>query len=195
MCELTPLAMSQTKDELVKHLKLPPETYALMSKETDSVYVWLTAGKAHLKDNCKRKPPYDWSDIKEGSKDEAMKMIAGRGDQYTQYYWDLGNAGKDENWIAKWFLYHKFRYRDGRNRAHQKLPNNHRHTDKHANSSSRPRNSILRAEQSAYKEYYDAQVNNPGTSGNRYGNEQGYYTPAPVAAVGGTYIYDPVRDI
>jgi hypothetical protein len=28
---LAPLAMSQTKDDLLKHLNLPPETYALMA--------------------------------------------------------------------------------------------------------------------------------------------------------------------
>jgi hypothetical protein len=31
MAAITPLAMSQTKDDLLKHLNLPPETYALMA--------------------------------------------------------------------------------------------------------------------------------------------------------------------
>jgi hypothetical protein len=31
MAAIAPLAMSQTKDDLLKHLNLPPETYALMA--------------------------------------------------------------------------------------------------------------------------------------------------------------------
>jgi hypothetical protein len=81
----------------------------------------LTSEKSHLKSNCKRKPPYDWSDIRESSKDDAMREIAQGGDQYTGYYWRLALPTEDcPNWIARWFLYHKFRYRDGRNRTHQK---------------------------------------------------------------------------
>ncbi|KAH6673118.1 hypothetical protein B0J14DRAFT_461238, partial [Halenospora varia] len=115
---LPPLSMSQTKDDLLKHLNLPPETYTLMAKEADRVYRWLTEDKRHLRDKTsRRKPPYDWSDIVEKSKDEAMRRIAESGDEYTTYYWKLGEpAGDCPNWVARWFLYHKFRYRDGRNR-------------------------------------------------------------------------------
>jgi hypothetical protein len=82
-------------------------------------YKWLTSEKRHLKKNCKRKPPYDWSDIVENSKDEAMRRIAQSGNEHTSHYWNLGKQDSSEscpNWIARWFLYHKFRYRDGRNR-------------------------------------------------------------------------------
>lgn len=92
--------------------------FTLSQKETDVIYNWLISDKAHLKENSKRKAPYDWSDIQERAKDDAMAMIAQRGDQYTAYYWDLGvSRGNNPNWVAKWFLYHKFRYRDGRNRT------------------------------------------------------------------------------
>ena len=165
MAALAPIAMSQTKEDLLKHLNLPRETYALMAvctsplftippweltphlnfihakylhyftlsqKETDVIYNWLISDKAHLKENSKRKAPYDWSDIQERAKDDAMAMIAQRGDQYTAYYWDLGTSrGNSPNWVAKWFLYHKFRYRDGRNR-NQKGEKSH---DKHGSSS------------------------------------------------------------
>ncbi|ESZ98123.1 hypothetical protein SBOR_1502 [Sclerotinia borealis F-4128] len=115
--DLGPLAMSQTKDDLVKHLNIGAETYTLMAKETDKVYRWLISKKGHLKKNCKGKPPYDWSDIVERSKDEAMKLIAQGGTDETVYYWNLARPTPDcPNWIARWFLYHKFRYRDGRNR-------------------------------------------------------------------------------
>ena len=62
-----------------------------------------------------------------------MAMIAQRGNQYTAYYWDLGaSRGNNPNWVAKWFLYHKFRYRDGRNRTQKAGDKRH---DKHGSSS------------------------------------------------------------
>ncbi|TVY81614.1 hypothetical protein LSUE1_G005258, partial [Lachnellula suecica] len=137
MAGLAPLAMSQTKDDLLRHLSMAPETYTMMAKEADRYYKWLTQEKRHLKGNCKGKPPYDWSDIAEKSKEEAMKLIAQSGDTHTSYYWNLGNSsGGSPNWIAKWFLYHKFRYRDGRNRNQPTKGNNekgsHHHSSRHS---------------------------------------------------------------
>lgn len=89
-------------------------------KETDIAYKWLTTGTQHLKSNCTRDPPYDWSDITELSKEQAMIRLAQSGDAHTSAYWAMGNertADGCPNWIARWFLYHKFRYRDGRNRG------------------------------------------------------------------------------
>ncbi|KAL2070016.1 hypothetical protein VTL71DRAFT_14696 [Oculimacula yallundae] len=145
MAGLAPIAMSQTKDDLLRHLNLPPATYALMAKETEVVYNWLIAHKSHLKENGKRKPPFDWSDIQERAKDDAMTMIAQGGDQYTTYYWDLGStSGNTPNWVAKWFLYHKFRYRDGRNRSQK---SGEKHRDKHGSSK---HTHISKEEQSKY---------------------------------------------
>ncbi|KAM0304126.1 hypothetical protein ACHAO8_011398 [Botrytis cinerea] len=108
-----PLAMSKIKDDLLEHLNLDVETYALMAKETDIVYQWLVAEKQHLKKNCKGKRPYDWCDIVEQSKDEAMELIAQNATDQTAYYWGLARPTLDcPNWISRWFLYHRFRYRD-----------------------------------------------------------------------------------
>jgi hypothetical protein len=65
----------------------------------------------------------------EKSKDEAMKTIAHSGTAHTSYYWNLASPTDDcPNWIARWFLYHKFRYRDGRNRNPAKAgERNHSH--------------------------------------------------------------------
>jgi hypothetical protein len=65
-----------------------------------------------------------------------MKMIAAHGTEHTSYYWKLGDStvvGDCPNWIARWFLYHKFRYRDGRNRNQIKeySPNHSHHTSSH----------------------------------------------------------------
>jgi len=95
-------------------------------KQVDRVYKDLTSNKSNLKRNCKRKPPYDWSDIVEKAKDRAMEEIARGGDSVTSYYWSLAVPTEDcPNWIARWFLYHKFRYRDGRNRNPTKGSSTH----------------------------------------------------------------------
>lgn len=127
--------------------------------ETDRVYKWLTSDKRHLKKNGKRKPPYDWSDIVENSKDEAMKRIAESGDAHTSYYWSLAtpNEGGCPNWIARWFLYHKFRYRDGRNRNPVKGGDG-RHTysssSKHSHNHHKHDDDV--EESNGYPEYYDS---------------------------------------
>lgn len=115
-------------------------------KEADGVYKWLTADKTHLKKNCKRKPPYDWSDIQEKAKDDAMGHIARIGNEYTSYYWNLATPTPDcPNWIARWFLYHKFRYRDGRNRNPDKEEDG-----KHHNRSSKHRTEGDHHDQAGY---------------------------------------------
>ncbi|RDW68266.1 hypothetical protein BP5796_08923 [Coleophoma crateriformis] len=109
--------MSQTKEDLLRRLDISVATYALMAKEAGRAYKWVTSDTRHLKKHCKRIPPYDWCDILEKSKDEAIERIAKGGDSHTSYYWRLAASTEDcPNWIARWFLYHKFRYRDGRNR-------------------------------------------------------------------------------
>jgi hypothetical protein len=114
-----------------------------LQKETDNVYKWVTSDKRHLKSNCsKRKPPYDWSDMVEKAKDEAMRRIAKSSDPSTSYYWNLGATSSEDdcaNWIARWFLYHKFRYRDGRNRNGTKGDGG-KHTYSSSSSSSKHSN-------------------------------------------------------
>jgi len=212
MATLTPLAMSSTKDDLLKHLQLPPGTYALMAKETDRVYIWLTSGRDHLKANCKRVPPYDWSDIQEKSKDEAMKAIANGGDEYTDYYWRLGGPTTDsDNWIAKWFLYHKFRYRDGRNRSGKSSDDKkHHHESRQSRHHGSRRQSSGHTTQNTY--YQEGSMND--------GTDAAYYDPAAASSSmaylnsepseqvenrnadageenqpTGNMIYDPVRDL
>ncbi|KAF7888216.1 uncharacterized protein EAF02_002757 [Botrytis sinoallii] len=181
---LGPLAMSQTKDDLVKHLNISAETYTLMAKETDVVYRWLISEKCHLKGNCKGKPPYDWSDIVERSKDEAMKLIVQNGTDQTAYYWNLAKPTPDcPNWIARWFLYHKFRYRDGRNRNiradsrdtapyNPKPPSHHHHNNyRHSHHSypSHHRN-VQVDEQYSHSSYYSSASMNTGMC-------NGFYPP------------------
>jgi hypothetical protein len=59
-----------------------------------------------------------------------MVQLSEGGTAKTQGYWDLAVETENcPNWIAKWFLYHKFRYRDGRNKpksSHKESSNGHR---------------------------------------------------------------------
>lgn len=92
----------------------------MWQKEADTVYKELTMSRQFLKQNCTRSPPYDWSDIESYPKDQAMARLASGGSEETRIYWLMGEDYRDPyapNWVARWFLYHKFRYRDGRNRG------------------------------------------------------------------------------
>ncbi|KAF7876514.1 hypothetical protein EAF04_001604 [Stromatinia cepivora] len=113
---LLPLGMSRTKKDLMNHLKMDAETFALMDKEAERIYKWLTSEKRHLKNYIHKSARYDWNDFLETSKDQAMKAIAKSGSERTAYYWNLGEPLADSpNWIAKWFLCRRFPYRDQRN--------------------------------------------------------------------------------
>ncbi|RDW57013.1 hypothetical protein BP6252_13931 [Coleophoma cylindrospora] len=118
---IVPLAMSQSKKELLRHVNMSLDTYTLMANEASCVYKWLISDIHHLKKHCKRQPP-EWSDILEKSKEEATVRLSNSGDPHTSYYWMLAIPTEDcLNWIARWFLYHKFRYRDGRNRPKTRM--------------------------------------------------------------------------
>ena len=78
----------------------------------------MTSNPASFKPKSNQTPPYDWSDITELAKQTAAMQLANSTDARTAPYWQMGATySNDNNWIAVWFLYHKFRYRDGRNRA------------------------------------------------------------------------------
>ncbi|TVY47751.1 hypothetical protein LOCC1_G002735 [Lachnellula occidentalis] len=245
MAGLAPLAMSQTKDELLGHLNMGTETYIMMAvsylafarspslsaiinldvkdhkcllmtlpfqKEADRYYQWLTTDKYHLKENCKRKPPYDWSDINEKSKDEAMKLIAESGNAQTSYYWNLAGPSPDEcpNWIARWFLYHKFRYRDGRNRNMPSNGDSGKSPSQHSSHQRPHHQHSASASSSTSSAYYDTQAYGSMTSessSSGYENDYGSYdtrTSSHTQVQQGhkqhdgkrtKSYYDPVRDV
>ncbi|RDL41136.1 uncharacterized protein BP5553_01115 [Venustampulla echinocandica] len=195
--KLLPLAMSQRKEELMTHLNLAPTTYSMMAKETDDVYKWLTQDKRHLKHNGKQQPPYDWSDINEKAKDEAMIHLSRSGNAHTSYYWNLAAPGDCPNWIARWFLYHKFRYRDGRNKNSAKTDGDQSsHWPMGTNNTSQP---YPEAQMSHHTSNYTAYGSPSGTYGTSGTSTQGYmqggesYLQCPPGS--SKDYYDPVRDV
>jgi len=108
-----------------------------------------------------------------------MCAIAQNGSDHTSYYWNLATPTTDcPNWIARWFLYHKFRYRDGRNRNAGKAEDGssrHHHSHHHHSSHRRPSH-VTAAEHSSYStgSYYHS-----STSASSGHVAQGYnYSPA-----------------
>lgn len=105
-----------------------------------------------------------------------MEAIAQSGDEHTSYYWNLATPTDDcPNWIARWFLYHKFRYRDGRNRNSSKTdePKHSHHTSKHSHyghSSSSVQDTTG---------YYAAQAPDYPTGSMTSGGYFGFINPSP----------------
>ena len=67
-------------------------------------------------------PPYRWDDLQETYRHrERMAVVAGA-DPVTAPYYRRGQHGTVviDNWVANWFLWHSFRFRD--NRAVSELP-------------------------------------------------------------------------
>lgn len=81
-------------------------------------------------------PPYNWNDVAEKSKDDALTQLVETGCSRTAPYWQLANGSESPKWIARWFLYHKFRYRDGRNKLKhsKKRGRNDRYDQKRCNT-------------------------------------------------------------
>jgi hypothetical protein len=84
-----------------------------------------------------------------------MERIAQSGNPQTQWAWNLAARTPDcPNWIARWFLYHKFRYRDGRNRTPTKSSGSGKHHHSHGHgSSSKHHHKHQSEEQEDYYEY------------------------------------------
>lgn len=86
--------------------------------ETANCYSWLTSRSEDFKPQSKQVAPFDWSDITELAKSKAAAWLSQPSDRVTSVYWQMGVTPSNvNNWVAIWFLYHKFRYRDGRNRS------------------------------------------------------------------------------
>ena len=61
--------------------------------------------------------PYKWDDLQETARHREILNIVNRASAYTQPYYQMGRwmSAEEENWVAEWFLWHSFRFRDNRN--------------------------------------------------------------------------------
>lgn len=73
--------------------------------------------------------PYKWNDLQETATHKEGIRIAGAASVFTRAYYHMGrwDSAEEENWVAEWFLWHSFRYRDNRcnKTAAQKPPDSH----------------------------------------------------------------------
>lgn len=62
--------------------------------------------------------PYRWDDLQETYRHHERLNIVRLGCRDTQPYYQAGQWGSSvvqDNWVADWFLWHSFRFRDNRN--------------------------------------------------------------------------------
>jgi len=63
--------------------------------------------------------PYRWDEISETAKHSEILKIVRDACAETRPYYDMGRYWtqvNEENWVARWYLWHSFRYRDNRPR-------------------------------------------------------------------------------
>jgi hypothetical protein len=78
----------------------------------------------NLTDHSQRNPmiqaPYKWDELKETARHKQVLYIAEHASAKTRPYFQMGRYRtnvEEENWVAQWFLWHCFRYRDNRPKA------------------------------------------------------------------------------
>lgn len=61
--------------------------------------------------------PYKWDDLSETARHREILHIVQAASVYTRPYYQMGRwmTTEEENWVAEWFLWHSFRFRDNRN--------------------------------------------------------------------------------
>ncbi|KAF1977496.1 hypothetical protein BU23DRAFT_412614, partial [Bimuria novae-zelandiae CBS 107.79] len=62
-------------------------------------------------------PPYRWDDLQETARHKEVFTIVNTASVLTRPYYARGRwmSAVEENWVAMWFLWHSFRFRDNRN--------------------------------------------------------------------------------
>ncbi|KAK7178468.1 hypothetical protein PSPO01_15487 [Paraphaeosphaeria sporulosa] len=122
----SPFAKSNTKTALVERLGLygaeGEQIYALLHIQNEA-----SIGRDRLSHdynsltNYSRqkgvRAPYKWDDLQETARHKETMNIARTASAYTRPYYQMGQwmSAVEENWVAEWFLWHSFRYRDNRN--------------------------------------------------------------------------------
>jgi len=59
-------------------------------------------------------PPYKWDEISETAKHNQILLIVAGAQPQTRPYYQVGRymtKVAEENWVARWYLWHAFRYR------------------------------------------------------------------------------------
>ncbi|KAH7061868.1 hypothetical protein BKA63DRAFT_429787 [Paraphoma chrysanthemicola] len=58
--------------------------------------------------------PYKWDQVSETAIHGAIETLVNNAPPRTKHYYDIGQYKtnvSNENWVARWYLWHSFRYR------------------------------------------------------------------------------------
>ncbi|KAF2036619.1 hypothetical protein EK21DRAFT_52170 [Setomelanomma holmii] len=112
-----PLAQSADKQVLFQRLGLTEQTHKLLLQEAQSARDSLSRNPLNLTDRSAVNPPrtpYKWDEISETAKHREILTVVNNAPPHTKYYYELGRYQTnvaEENWVARWYLWHSFRYR------------------------------------------------------------------------------------
>lgn len=118
---LGPLAQSADKSVLMKRLGLNDRTHRLLLDEAEHARDVMSVHRQNLTDQSRADPavvpPYKWDEISETAKHNQILLIVAGAQPQTRPYYQVGRymtKVAEENWVARWYLWHAFRYRDNR---------------------------------------------------------------------------------
>jgi len=119
-----PLAQSADKKEIIKrlaHLGFTDESHRKLLDEAGEARDRLSWNERNLTNHSQADPkvrkPYKWDEISETAKHQGILELAHGSGQDTRRFYDEGRyitTAAEENWVARWYLWHAFRYRDNR---------------------------------------------------------------------------------
>ncbi|KAH7350491.1 hypothetical protein BKA66DRAFT_430927 [Pyrenochaeta sp. MPI-SDFR-AT-0127] len=115
---LGPLAQSADKQVLFARLGLNEQVHKLLLLEAQAARDSLSINPLNLTDQSRTNPsvgtPYKWDEISETAKHTQILTIVNNARPETRPYYHLGRymtSVNEENWVARWYLWHSFRYR------------------------------------------------------------------------------------
>lgn len=116
-----PLAQSADKQVLFARLGLNEQIHKLLLQEAQRARDSLSRNPNNLTDQSRANPstrtPYKWDEISETAKHREILKLVELAPAHTKYYYAIGRYQtnvNEENWVARWYLWHSFRYRDNR---------------------------------------------------------------------------------
>lgn len=116
-----PLAQSADKSVLFARLGLNQQIHRLLLDDAECARDRLSINPGNLTDQSKAdpnvRPPYKWDEISETAKHREVLTLVYNPTPETAPYYAVGRYMtnvNEENWVARWYLWHSFRYRDNR---------------------------------------------------------------------------------
>ncbi|KAF1829789.1 hypothetical protein BDW02DRAFT_610376, partial [Decorospora gaudefroyi] len=121
---LPPLPQSADKSAIIARLGVSERVHRLLLHEAEAARDTLSANRSNLTAQSRLGPtlqaPYRWDEISETAKHLQILATVRNGGPETRPYYYMGRyitgAKNEENWVARWYLWHSFRYRDNRPR-------------------------------------------------------------------------------